>query len=62
MSMDGDFVGSLKIGTFVQIGADLASLRSELQRRYETAVETVVRPQRGRPAQRGTKTPAGSDA
>lgn len=52
MSMGGDFVGSLRIGTFVQLGADLSSLRAELQQRYETAVETVVRPQRGRPPRR----------
>jgi hypothetical protein len=47
-----EFVGSLRIGTFVQLGADLSTLRAELQRRYETAVETVVRPQRGRPPKR----------
>ena len=47
-----EFVGSLRIGTFVQLGVDLSTLRAELQRRYETAVETVVRPQRGRPPKR----------
>lgn len=62
MSIGGDFVGSVKIGTFVQLGADLSSLRSELQHRYETAVETVVRPQRGRPPRRATMTRAESDA
>jgi hypothetical protein len=50
-----EFVGSLRIGTFVQLGADLSTLRAELQRRYETAVETVVRPQRGRPPKRMTQ-------
>ena len=49
MSVGGDFVGSFRIGNFVQLGADLTSLRAELQDRYESAVETVVRPQRGRP-------------
>jgi hypothetical protein len=52
MTMGGEFVGSLRVGTFVQIGADLSALRSELQHRYEAAVETVVRPQRGRPRKR----------
>ena len=56
MQMGSDFVGSLRIGAFIQLGADLASLRSELQRRYEMAVETVVRPQRGRPAKRSNRT------
>ena len=62
MTMDGEFVGSLCIGTFVQIGADLSSLRSELQHRYEAAVETVVRPQRGRPRKRRTQALPLSDA
>lgn len=48
----GEFVGSLRIGEFVQLGADLHTLRAELQLRYENAVETVVRPQRGRPPKR----------
>lgn len=46
------FVGSLRIGSFLQIGADLTALRADVQRRYETAVETVVRPSRGRPTKR----------
>ncbi len=60
MRMGSDFVGSLRIGAFIQLGADLASLRAELQRRYETAVETVVRPQRGRPAKRSNRPNAGT--
>jgi len=48
----GSFAGSLRVGAFIQLGADLSALRAELQRRYETAVETVVRPQRGRPPKR----------
>lgn len=51
----GEFVGSLRIGNFVQLGADLGTLRAELQQRYENAVETVVRPQRGRPPKRITQ-------
>lgn len=47
-----DFVGSLRVGAFIQLGADLNLLRTELQQRYETAVETVVRPPRGRPPKR----------
>jgi hypothetical protein len=61
-SLGGEFVGSLKIGTFVQLGADLSSLRTELQHRYESAVETVVRPQRGRPRKRAPQIQAVSDA
>lgn len=55
VSESGDFIGSLRIGEFVQVGADLHTLRAELQRRYETAVETVVRPQRGRPPKRAVQ-------
>ena len=62
MSGGGDFVGSLRIGAFVQIGADLSFLRSELQHRFESAVETVVRPQRGRPRKRAPQLRAVSDA
>jgi hypothetical protein len=62
MSMGGEFVGSVRIGSYVQLGADLSSLRSELRRRYESAVETVVRPQRGRPRKRATLPQASSDA
>ena len=62
MSGDGEFVGSLRVGTFVQLGADLSSLRSELQHRYESAVETVVRPQRGRPRRRASQVQTLSDA
>lgn len=53
---DGDlrlrpqFVGSLHAGEFIQLGADLGKLREELQWRIETAVESVVRPARGRPS------------
>ena len=47
-----EFLGSLNIGAFVQLGADVALLRAEMQRRYEVAVETVVRQARGRPSKR----------
>lgn len=45
-----EFVGSLHVGDFIQLGADLTKLREELQWRIETAVESVVRPVRGRPS------------
>jgi hypothetical protein len=61
MNGGGDFVGSLRIGAFVQIGADLSFLRAELQHRFESAVETVVRPQRGRPRKRAPRLRAISD-
>lgn len=49
------FVGSLHLGDYIQLGADLARLREELQARLEHAVESVVRPPRGRPSRsRGT--------
>jgi hypothetical protein len=57
-----DFIGSLRVGHFIQLGADLASLRTELQQRYEAAVETVVRPQRGRPPRRSSPAQVISDA
>ena len=55
------FVGSLRIGSFVHIGANLTALRTEVQRRFETAVETVVRPSRGRPARRRSSGIRGSE-
>lgn len=45
-----EFVGSLRVGEFIQLGADLGRLREELQWRIESAVESVVRPSRGRPS------------
>lgn len=46
------FVGSLHAGEFIQLGADLGRLRDELQWRIEAAVESVVRPVRGRPSRK----------
>lgn len=46
------FVGSLRVGQFVQLGADLAALREELSARFEVAIESVVRRPRGRPGRR----------
>ena len=45
-----DFIGSVSLGPFVQLGADLHALRDELQARLEVAIESVVRRRRGRPA------------
>lgn len=56
------FVGSIRIGAFLQIGADLSALRAEVQQRYETAVEMVVRPSRGRPPKRRSTISRASDA
>lgn len=47
--LEADFVGSLHIGAFIQIGVDVQSLRRQVQERLEAAVETVVRRRRGRP-------------
>lgn len=47
---EAEFVGSMRAGTFVQLGADLQALREHVQDRFEAAVETVVRRPRGRPA------------
>lgn len=44
-----EFVGSLNLGPFVHLGADLHSLRAELHTRLEAAIESQVRPRRGRP-------------
>lgn len=43
------FVGSLHLGDFIQLGADVSALREQVQARLEAAVETVVRRRRGRP-------------
>jgi hypothetical protein len=45
-----DFIGSVSLGPFVQLGANLRALREDLQARLETAIESVVRRRRGRPA------------
>ena len=47
---------TLPCGPFVALTVDAAALRGELRARYEVAVESVVRPRRGRPrlARRGT--------
>jgi len=57
-----EFVGSLPVGHFVQLGADVARLRDELQLRLETAVESVVRRPRGRPASRKRSRPLVEDS
>ena len=49
VELGGGFHGSLHVGEFIQLGADLAELRATLQARLESAVETVVRRPRGRP-------------
>lgn len=50
--LEAEFVGSLRVGRFLQLGADLQSLREELQERVEVAIESVVRRPRGRPSRR----------
>lgn len=59
---DAEFVGSLRAGSFVQLGADLNALREHVQARFEAAVETVVRRPRGRPARSATAGPPMGDA
>jgi hypothetical protein len=49
----GDYVGSMPLGEFVQLGADIHRLREELRERLEVAIESVVRRPRGRPRVRG---------
>lgn len=46
---DNDFIGSLALGPYIHIGVDLHALRVELKARLELAIETHVRPRRGRP-------------
>lgn len=53
---DTDFRGSLQVGSYVQLGADLSSLRDETQRRCAVAIESVVRRPRGRPRRRRDST------
>lgn len=59
---DAEFVGSLRAGAFVQLGADLNALREHVQARFEAAVETVVRRPRGRPARSAAAGPPMGDA
>lgn len=59
LSADAGFVGSLHAGAFVQLGVDLAALREAVHQRLESAIETVVKRPRGRPAR---VTPPASDA
>jgi hypothetical protein len=47
--LGADFIGSLPVGDFIHLGADISALRLELQARLEAAVEAVVRRPRGRP-------------
>lgn len=47
--LEAEFIGSLPVGDYCQLGADLVRLREELQLRVEEAVESVVRRPRGRP-------------
>lgn len=56
-SAPGDFVGSMPLGEFVQLGADIHRLRDELQERLEVAIESVVRRPRGRPRVRAPRAP-----
>lgn len=58
LAPDAEFLGSLHVGDFVQLGADVASLRSHVQHRLEAAIETVVRRPRGRPPKAASPTPA----
>jgi hypothetical protein len=44
-----EFVGSLNLGPFIHLGVDLQALRAELHARLEIAIESHVRPRRGRP-------------
>lgn len=48
------FVGSVHLGDYIHLGVDLTRLRAELQARLEHAVESVVRPPRGRPSRART--------
>ena len=49
-SLSPDFIGSVALGPFVQLGADVRALREDLQTKLEAAIESVVRRRRGRPA------------
>ena len=50
LNPETEFLGSLHVGDYIQLGADVAELRRQVQARLEAAVETVVRRPRGRPA------------
>jgi hypothetical protein len=44
-----DFIGSVAIGEFLQLGVDLRGFRAELHARLALEIESQVRPRRGRP-------------
>lgn len=48
-SADTVFVGSLHLGPFVNLGVNLHAFRADLHARLELAIESQVRPRRGRP-------------
>lgn len=54
LNPETEFVGSLHVGAFIQLGADLSALRRQVQERLEAAVEIVVRRPRGRPPRSAT--------
>jgi len=43
------FIGSMHLGPFVHLGVNLLAFRAELHARLELAIESQVRPRRGRP-------------
>lgn len=48
-SPSADFVGSVTLGDFLYLGVDLQRFRAELHARLTQAIESHVRPRRGRP-------------
>lgn len=47
--------GGTSIGTFLTVDADLSALRQAIDERLEMAIESVVRPARGRPRLTATR-------
>ena len=56
--VDSGFVGSVAIGEFLHLGVDLRRFRAELHVRLAQAIESQVRPNRGRPRKARTASSA----
>lgn len=57
-----EFIGAVRLGDFLQVGIDLQAFRAALHSRLERAIESHVRPRRGRPPVHASPRPDLGDA
>jgi hypothetical protein len=57
-----EFIGAVRLGDFLQVGIDLQAFRASLHSRLERAIESHVRPRRGRPPVHAAPRPDLGDA